>query len=66
MNLLDKCNSLLTYWPTDVELMGYREVLISVMHYLVARTYQHAKLHHLRQELPDVNCQSHRLIDLMW
>ena len=60
VKLLDKCNSLLTYWPTDVELMGYQEVLISAMHDLTAKNYQHARLHRLRQEVEDANCQSHK------
>ena len=39
VKLLDKCNSLLTYWPRDVELMGYQEVLISAMHDLTTKNY---------------------------
>ena len=45
ISLLGKCNSLLTYWPTDVELMGCQEVLIFVMHDLTEKHYQHTRLH---------------------
>ena len=58
--MLDKCNSLLTNSPTDVELMGYQEVLISAMQDLTTKSYQHARLHRLRRELEDANCQSHK------
>ena len=51
---------IVTYWPTDVELMGYQEILISAMHDLMAKNYSHARLHYLRQELEDANCQSHK------
>ena len=60
VKLLHKCNSLLTYWPTYVELMGYQDVLISTMHDLTMKNYQHARLHRLRQEVEDANCQSHK------
>ena len=44
INLLDKCNSLLTYWPTTVKLVGYQAVLFSMMHDLT-KIYQYARLH---------------------
>ena len=30
------------------------------MHDLTAKSYQHARVHCLRQEVEDVNCQSHK------
>ena len=58
--LVNLCNSLLTYWPTDIKLMGYQKVLISAMHDLTTKNYQHARLHHLRQEVEAASSQSHK------
>ena len=40
--------------------MGYQEVLISAMHDLTAKNYQHARLHRVRQEVEHANGQSHK------
>ena len=62
VNLLDKCNSLLTYWPSEVELKGYQEVLSYAMHDLMAKNYQSARLDLLRQKVEDLNCLSHKFL----
>ena len=54
--------------------MGYQDVLISTMHDLTMKNYQHARLHRLRQEVENANCQSHKFFhdlhdhmhDIMW
>ena len=40
--------------------MGYQEVLISMTHDLTVKNDQHARLHRLRKEVEDANCQSHK------
>ena len=42
---------------------GYQEILISMMCDVTTNNYQEARLHRLKHEVVDDNCQSHDLYE---
>ena len=57
--LLGRCNALLSFWPMDEQLLDIYKILSTSLCDMKVKSYQQARLHKLRQEVDDSNCQSH-------
>ena len=57
--LLGRCNALLSFWPMDEQLLDIHKILSTSLCDMNVKCYQQARLHKLRQEVDDCNCQSH-------
>ena len=56
--LLGRCNALLSFWPMDEQLLDIHKILSTSLCDMKVKSYQQARLHKLRQEVDDCNCQS--------
>ena len=57
--LLGRCNALLSHWPMDEQLLDIHKILSTSLCDMKVKSYQQARLHKLREEVDDCNCQSH-------